>query len=102
MLDGFAGAGANGLEALSRGADHAVFMESQAAAIAALRENLSALDEHANATIVHGDCLHPPRARTACESGHPRPALPPGHGPARPARALVPAGSPPTPSWWWS
>ena len=66
VLDGFAGAGANGLEALSRGADHAVFMESQAAAISALRENLRALDEHANATIVHGDCLRPPRATSAC------------------------------------
>ena len=66
MLDGFAGAGANGLEALSRGAEHAVFMESQAAAVAALRENLRALDEQSSATIVHADCLHPPRASTAC------------------------------------
>jgi 16S rRNA (guanine966-N2)-methyltransferase len=67
VLDGFAGAGANGLEALSRGAGHAVFMESQAPAISALRENLRALGEHGNATIVHADCLHPPRATTACD-----------------------------------
>ena len=67
MLDGFAGAGANGLEALSRGAAHAVFMESQAPAISALRENLRALDQQGNATIVHGDCLHPPRATSACD-----------------------------------
>jgi 16S rRNA (guanine966-N2)-methyltransferase len=67
VLDGFAGAGANGLEALSRGAAHAVFMESHAPAIGALRENLSALGEQANAAIVHADCLHPPRANRACD-----------------------------------
>jgi 16S rRNA (guanine966-N2)-methyltransferase len=67
VLDGFAGAGANGLEALSRGAGHAVFMESQAPAVSALRENLRALGEQQNATIVHADCLHPPRATTACD-----------------------------------
>jgi 16S rRNA (guanine966-N2)-methyltransferase len=67
VLDGFAGAGANGLESLSRGAAHAVFMESQAAAIAALKENLSALGEQANASVVHADCLHPPRASRASD-----------------------------------
>ena len=66
VLDGFAGSGANGLEALSRGAGHAVFMESQAAALNALRANLRTLGEQANATVVHGDCLRPPRATAAC------------------------------------
>jgi 16S rRNA (guanine966-N2)-methyltransferase len=67
VLDGFAGSGANGLEALSRGAGHVVFMESQAPALAALRENLKTLGEQASATVIHGDCLHPPRATRACE-----------------------------------
>ena len=42
-LDLFAGSGALGIEALSRGAAAAVFVERDAAAAAALRENLGAL-----------------------------------------------------------
>lgn len=41
VLDGCAGSGAFGLEALSRGAARAVFMESHPASIKAIRENLS-------------------------------------------------------------
>jgi 16S rRNA (guanine966-N2)-methyltransferase len=44
VLDLFAGSGALGLEALSRGATHAVFIETDAAARAALRRNIEALD----------------------------------------------------------
>jgi 16S rRNA (guanine966-N2)-methyltransferase len=43
VLDLFAGSGALGLEALSRGAVHATFVDSDARAIAAVRANLSAL-----------------------------------------------------------
>ena len=67
VLDGFAGSGANGLEALSRGAGHVVFMESQSKALNALRANLRTLGESANATVVHGDCLRPPPATGACD-----------------------------------
>lgn len=42
-LDLYAGSGALGLEALSRGADDAVFVESSAASVAILRENIAAL-----------------------------------------------------------
>jgi 16S rRNA (guanine966-N2)-methyltransferase len=42
-LDLFAGSGALGIEALSRGARHAVFIERDARAVAVLRENLAAL-----------------------------------------------------------
>ncbi len=66
VLDAFAGSGANGLEALSRGAAHAVFMESQAAALASLRQNVRALDEETRVTILQCDVLHPPRATQAC------------------------------------
>jgi 16S rRNA (guanine966-N2)-methyltransferase len=43
LLDLYAGSGAIGLEALSRGAASAVFVESAPAALAALRENVSIL-----------------------------------------------------------
>lgn len=40
VLDLYAGSGAIGLEALSRGAEHATFVEHARSALAALRENL--------------------------------------------------------------
>src|SRR6188508_2648387 len=40
VLDAFAGTGAFGLEALSRGADAAVFLENDVDALAALRRNI--------------------------------------------------------------
>jgi 16S rRNA (guanine966-N2)-methyltransferase len=43
VLDLFAGSGALGIEALSRGAAEAVLVDSSAAAVAAIRRNLSAL-----------------------------------------------------------
>ena len=43
VLDLFAGTGALGIEALSRGAGSAVFVERDAGALAVLRENLQAL-----------------------------------------------------------
>jgi 16S rRNA (guanine(966)-N(2))-methyltransferase RsmD len=43
VLDLFAGTGALGIEALSRGAARAVFVERDAAALAALQANLAAL-----------------------------------------------------------
>jgi 16S rRNA (guanine966-N2)-methyltransferase len=48
VLDLFAGTGALGIEALSRGAERAVFVERNAAAARVLRGNLAALgiDEH--------------------------------------------------------
>ena len=43
FLDLYAGSGANGIEALSRGASRVVFVEKAASAIAAIRANLQAL-----------------------------------------------------------
>ena len=43
VADLFAGSGALGLEALSRGAAEAIFVEQDAAALRALRENIAAL-----------------------------------------------------------
>jgi len=58
VLDAFAGTGALGLEALSRGAAHAHFIERDRTALAALRANLATL--RAAATVHAGDALHPP------------------------------------------
>ena len=43
FLDLYAGSGANGIEALSRGAEQIVFVEKSAPAVAAIRANLQAL-----------------------------------------------------------
>ncbi|MCG8593501.1 MAG: RsmD family RNA methyltransferase [Kiloniellales bacterium] len=66
VLDAFAGTGALGLEALSRGAARVTFMESQAAALAALRANLEALGEGENAEVLAVDVLRPPPAPAPC------------------------------------
>ena len=55
VLDLFAGSGALGLEALSRGARHVTFVDSGPAALAALRANLAALG--AEADVVRSDAL---------------------------------------------
>jgi 16S rRNA (guanine966-N2)-methyltransferase len=66
VLDAFAGTGALGLEALSRGAARAVFIESGAEALAALRRNIAALGESERTRILPGDATRPPRAGEAC------------------------------------
>ena len=66
VLDAFAGTGALGIEALSRGAARAAFIENDRAARDALRRNLAALDEEDAADIVAGDATRPPRAPYAC------------------------------------
>lgn len=63
VLDAFAGTGALGLEALSRGAARASFIENHAAALAALRDNIATLGEDENARVLQGDALRPPAAR---------------------------------------
>ncbi|MBS0220986.1 MAG: 16S rRNA (guanine(966)-N(2))-methyltransferase RsmD [Proteobacteria bacterium] len=67
VLDAFAGSGALGLEALSRGAAHATFLDKDAAAIKLLGENLRKLGETAAAKVVRGDATRPPPAREACD-----------------------------------
>ena len=55
VLDLFAGSGAMGLEALSRGAESAVFVESDRAACRAIDRNLEKL--RLNATVLQQDAL---------------------------------------------
>jgi 16S rRNA (guanine966-N2)-methyltransferase len=65
VLDAFAGTGALGLEALSRGAAEATFIERDREALATLRRNIAALGEDGRARIVSGDVTRPPRAPSA-------------------------------------
>lgn len=55
VVDLYAGSGALGLEALSRGAREALFVESAPAALRALERNVRALGAEACARIVAGD-----------------------------------------------
>ena len=57
VLDLFAGSGALGIEALSRGAQRATFVERAPAALAALRANIAALGLGGRASVVAGDAL---------------------------------------------
>jgi 16S rRNA (guanine966-N2)-methyltransferase len=57
VLDPFAGSGALGLEALSRGAAHATFVESAAPSLASLRTNIEQLGASSAATVHRGDAL---------------------------------------------
>jgi 16S rRNA (guanine966-N2)-methyltransferase len=66
VLDAFAGTGACGLEALSRGAAHATFMEPARAARTALISNISRLDEAARSRILAVDATDPPPAAAPC------------------------------------
>jgi len=62
VLDLFAGSGALGLEALSRGAATATFVDSAAPAVAAVRTNLQALEGEAD--VRRADALRFLRAAT--------------------------------------
>ena len=55
VLDLFAGSGSVGIEALSRGASEATFVENDAAALRALSTNLAACNFEAQSTIIKQD-----------------------------------------------
>lgn len=56
-LDLFAGSGALGLEALSRGARHVDFVEQAARPLAVLRDNVATLGAGPRARVVRADAL---------------------------------------------
>lgn len=71
VLDLFAGSGALGLEALSRGAATAEFVELNAPSLAALRQNIESLAVEPRAVVHRGDALRfagrlPPGAFDIC------------------------------------
>lgn len=57
VLDLFAGSGALGLEALSRGAAHCLFVEQEADAVKAIRSNIEALDARSRAQVQQGSVM---------------------------------------------
>jgi 16S rRNA (guanine966-N2)-methyltransferase len=57
FLDAYAGSGAVGIEALSRGAAHAIFIEKHFAAARVIRENLAALGIENRATVAQSGTL---------------------------------------------
>jgi len=67
VLDGYAGTGAVGIEALSRGAAHVTFVERDRRAVRLIEANLAGCDVRADYTIEAGDLVtvlrrHPERA----------------------------------------
>ena len=57
FVDAYAGTGAVGIEALSRGARHVFFLEKNRAALDAIRENLALLKAERRATVYCGAAL---------------------------------------------
>jgi 16S rRNA (guanine966-N2)-methyltransferase len=55
FLDAYAGTGSVGIEAVSRGAARAIFLEKRRAAVGVIEENLKALGIEARATVTLGD-----------------------------------------------
>jgi len=57
FLDVFAGTGAVGIEALSRGADYVSFIENHAPGAALIRKNLATLKVHSGVTVICADAI---------------------------------------------
>nr|WP_247713032.1 16S rRNA (guanine(966)-N(2))-methyltransferase RsmD [Qipengyuania intermedia] len=57
VLDLFAGSGALGIEALSRGAEHCLFVEQDAEAVKAIKANIAALDARKRSTVQAGSVM---------------------------------------------
>ncbi len=66
VLDAFCGTGALGLEALSRGAVQATFMDQDPGALKIARANAAKLGERDSAAFLLADAAKPPRATEAC------------------------------------
>ncbi|MGV4877619.1 RsmD family RNA methyltransferase [Acetobacter indonesiensis] len=66
VLDAFAGTGALGLEAISRGAAQASFFETDRAALSALRANIAGCGWQDRCKVLARDVTSPPRASAPC------------------------------------
>ena len=62
VLDAFAGSGALGLEALSRGAGQVTFLENDPQAAAIIEANLRKLGAGSQALLLRADATRPPKA----------------------------------------
>jgi 16S rRNA (guanine966-N2)-methyltransferase len=85
VLDAFAGTGALGLEALSRGAAFATFLERDRGSLAVLEDNIRTLGESERTRILRADALSPPRATETATLAF----LDPPYGAGLAARALA-------------
>ncbi|WP_448188676.1 16S rRNA (guanine(966)-N(2))-methyltransferase RsmD [Azospirillum sp. sgz301742] len=65
VLDVFCGTGALGLEALSRGAERALFFDLGRAALDTVRANIAELGEGGRTAVLRADATKPPAAREA-------------------------------------
>ena len=63
VLDAFAGSGALGLEALSRGAESLTAFETARPALEALKRNIAACHEIARTLVFSSDVRRPPQAK---------------------------------------
>lgn len=75
VLDLFAGSGAYGLEALSRGAAHATFVERSPKALACIRQNLAAVCKAVGTNISDTSLVLPLDATSALGLAEPLPDL---------------------------
>ena len=66
-VDVFAGSGALGFEALSRGAAHITFIEKDRSAARRIERNAATLGESAHVQVLQRDGIKPGRALGACE-----------------------------------
>ena len=87
VLDAFAGTGALGLEALSRGAAHALFLDNHPDSIRLIRRHLGTLDAEDRASIIQRDATQPGPAPRPCQLALLDP--PYGSGLAAPALAAL-------------
>jgi 16S rRNA (guanine966-N2)-methyltransferase len=89
VLDAFAGTGAMGLEALSRGAAHVTFMERDSVALQCLQRNIESLGEEEQCHVLRTDAARPPFASAPADLAFLDP--PYGTGLAAPALAALAA-----------
>ena len=66
VADAFAGSGALGFEALSRGAAHCTFIEQDRQSLKILEGNIDALGVRDRCTVLKADATRPPDAATPC------------------------------------
>jgi 16S rRNA (guanine966-N2)-methyltransferase len=98
VLDLFAGTGALGIEALSRGARAAVFVERDAGVVRVLNGNLAALGVAPEQVDVRRmDALEALRGASGRQETYDLVFIDPPYGRARPA---PPASEPPAAEWW--
>jgi len=67
VLDVFAGTGALGLEAFSRGAEHVTFMDQSEAAMKCLMQNIKGVGERTSIQTLRADATNPPAAQVPCD-----------------------------------